>query len=560
MKVQNHLNLRGSLQLLLAIGVMLPLFTLSSCQQDDAGEWSPTIAAPLVNSTMSVSDLLEQLTMDSLFNTNDEGLLSLNFKSELFNYKPSDLLNFDYGASPIQGEIENNPILENLIDQNGEHEIALPTTVLSINPIVENPDGSSFEVKIDSLYLFSSSLIFNYSSSFGHAGNIHIEIPHLFDAEGNHFDETIAWDESPNSAVSDAEVFDLNGYFLDMTQSNASDTTHNRFDIDVSIVIMNTIPNYDIDDAAEISFTVELADLDFELAYGDFGSGSFLLGKDTLAFNPFEDFNNANFFLADPILTLEINSGLGLKNMNSFVQDFLYSENGGEPNEVLYNPNSVQPTLEAPLNVGDTVTTFYKLTNEEGYISELLTPSEKELIYEIFAVINNNNNGEQSFIHRDYGIGADLDIEIPMYGRVGDISFNDTLEFDLGQRLSEIDSLIIKTNMESYFPANAYLQVYFLDENYDVTDSLYLDDFDLPIIASPELGADGRPVSEEPVLTTKEASVVSSSIDNIVGSKYLVLKYSFETADFDDDANVKIYEDYYINAKVGFQATGKIDF
>ena len=38
-----------------------------------------------------------------------------------------------------------------------------------------------------------------------------------------------------------------------------------------------------------------------------------------------------------------------------------------------------------------------------------------------------------------------------------------------------------------------------------------------------------------------------------------MLKYSFESADFDNEANVKIFEDYYINAKVGFQATGKID-
>ena len=114
--------------------------------------------------------------------------------------------------------------------------------------------------------------------------------------------------------------------------------------------------------------------------------------------------------------------------------------------------------------------------------------------------------------------------------------------------------------MESYFPANAYLQVYFLDENYSLTDSLYSGGFDLPLIAAPELGADGRPLSDEALLTTKEANVIPSTINNIVESKYIVLKYSFESANFDDEANVKIFEDYYINAKVGFQATGKIDF
>jgi hypothetical protein len=560
MKVQNRLNFRGTFQLLFAIGCCIPLLTFSSCQQDNDEDWSPIIAAPLVNSTMSVSDLLEQLTMDSIFDVNATGLLSLNFQSELFDYKPTDVLNFNYGASPIIGAIENTPALEMLINQNGEHQLALPTSVFAFNPEVQNEDGSNFEVKIDSLYLYESAMIFNFSSDFGHAGRIDIEIPHLFDSEGNHFDESIEWSESPDEAISDAKIFDLDGYFLDMTKSEESDTIYNRFDIDVSVVIMNTIPNYDIEDDASLDFTVEIADMNFELAYGDFGSGNFPLGKDTIEFNPFEEFSDADFYLADPTITLEINSGIGLQNMNSFVQQLVYIDTDGNENEVLFNPTSVQPTLTAPTVVGETVTTFSKLTNEDGYISELLSPTEKDLVYEIFAVINNNSNGEQSFIHRDFGIAANLDVEIPLYGRVGNINFNDTLEFDLGSNLSQIDSLTIKTNMESYFPANAYLQVYFLDEDYSLTDSLYSGGFDLPLIAAPELGADGRPLSDEALLTTKEANVIPSTINNIVNSKYIVLKYSFESANFDDEANVKIFEDYYINAKVGFQATGKIDF
>lgn len=560
MKVQNHLNLKGTFHLLFAIGVISSLITFSSCQQDESADWSPTIAAPLVNSTMSVSDLLERITMDTLIDADNEGLLSLNFRTDLFDYKPGEIFEFKYGGDPIIGEITNNPIVENAINQNGEFAVQLPTSVFSFDPRIQDENVPEFNVKIDSLYLHTSSIIFNFSSTFGHAGSINIEIPHLYDTEGNSFDETIEWDEDEDNPITDSRVFDLDGYFLDMTKSEGNDTMYNKFDIDVSFLIMNTIPNYDIDDDARMDFTVEIADMDFKLAYGDFGPGSFLLGRDTIDFNPFEDINNADFYLADPTITLEINSGIGFQRMNSFVDTLVYLDTDGNLNQILYNPTSIQPEINAPENVGDYVSTFYKLSNEEGYISDLLSPMDKDLIYGIHAIINSNDQNNQSFIHRDHGVSASLDVEIPLYGRVGNIEFSDTLEFNIDSQISEIEEMIIKTNMESYFPANAYLQIYFLDENYVLTDSLYGDDFELPIIASPELNADGRPINQDPVLTTKEANVTAQTIANIYECRYLVLNYSFETAGFDEQTNVKIFDDYYINAKVGFQATGKIDF
>lgn len=560
MKVQNHLNLKGTFQLLIAIGLLGSLFTFSSCQQESSADWSPTIAAPLVNSTLSVSSLLEQLTMDTMFSTDDEGLLSVNYRADLFDYTPSEIFNLEYGGDPILGEVVNTPFVENLINQNGEFEVNLPTSVFTFDPKIQDENVPEFDVKIDSLYLYNTSIVFNFSSTFGHAGRINIEIPHLYDTEGNSFDETIEWDADAENPITDSSVFDLDGYFLDMTKSEENDTMYNRFDIDLSVVVMNTLPNYDIEDDARLDFSIEVTNMNFELAYGDFGPGSFLLGRDTIAFNPFEDINNADFYLADPTVSLEINSGIGFQRMNSFVDTLVYVDPSEEINQILFNPSSIQPEINAPQEVGEYVTTFYKLTNEDGYISDLLSPMDKDLIYGIHAIINSNDEDEQSFIHRDHGISASLDVEIPLYGRVGNIEFNDTLEFDLGSQLSEIEDMIIKTNMESYFPVNAYLQVYFLDENYVLTDSLYGVDFDLPIITSPELSAEGRPINQEPVLTTKEASLTSETIANLVESKYLVLNYSFETSEFDQETNMKIFDDYYINAKVGFQATGKIDF
>jgi hypothetical protein len=392
----------------------------------------------------------------------------------------------------------------------------------------------------------------------GHGGYLDIQIPNMVNADGEMFMHQLEWPENVTTGASTASlILPLNGYFIDFTQSTDNDP-YNHLDVDMTINIVKS--DFIADDNDNITFTLELNGMDFELIYGDFGPGSYLLDKDTIDFNPFTEFVDADFYFSDPRINLRINNGIGLSNTNSFVEDLMYVDNNGAINEVLYNPDAIQPIINAPDVVGEYAETLEQISNADGDLSAMMSPNVRKLIYGIYGVINNNPPDAQSFIHRDYGVSANLDIEIPMYGRIGDIDFTDTLDFDLGEQLAEVDSLVIKTNMESYFPANAYLQIYFLDADKNLLDSLYHSEFDLPLIQSPEIGPDGKPIDEEPVLTVKEASVSRSTVSNIVDCDYLVLKYSFETADFEDGTEVKLFDEYYINAKLGFQATGRIEF
>lgn len=558
MKVQNYLNLRGGFQWLMLLGICLPLLTITSCKPDSTADWSPTFAGPLVNSTLTISDILDRIASDSSLFSDDDGLIYFTFENELFDYSPADLFQLDYGTNVIDNEVPFSPALQSALDLNGGASFSFGQGVLTIEPAVLNPDGSQFNILIDSMYLFEGDLLVNINSTMGHGGYLDIQIPNMVNADGDMFMYQLEWPENVTTGASTASLMvPLNGYFIDFTQSTDNDS-YNHLDVDMTVNIVKS--DYIADDNDNITFTLELDGMDFELVYGDFGPGSYLLGKDTIDFNPFTEFVDADFYLSDPRINLRINNGIGLGNMNSFVEDLMYIDNNGSLNEVLYNPDAIQPMINAPVTVGQFAETFEQISNEDGDLSAMMSPSVRQLIYGIYGVINNNPPNTQSFIHRDYGVSANLDLEIPMYGRIGDIDFTDTLDFDLGEQLAEVDSLVIKTNMESYFPANAYLQIYFLDADKNLLDSLYHSDFDLPLIQSPEIGPDGKPIDEEPVLTVKEALVSRSTVSNMVDCNYLVLRYSFETADFEDGTEVKLFDEYYINAKLGFQATGRIEF
>ena len=558
MKVQNYLNLRGGFQWLMLLGICLPLLTITSCKPDSTADWSPTFAGPLVNSTLTISDILDRIASDSSLFSDDDGLIYFTFENELFDYSPADLFQLDYGTNVIDNEVPFSPALQSALDLNGGASFSFGQGVLTIEPAVLNPDGSQFNILIDSMYLYEGDLLVNINSTMGHGGYLDIQIPNMVNADGEMFMYQLEWPENVTTGASTASLMvPLNGYFIDFTQSTDNDP-YNHLDVDMTVNIVKS--DYIADDNDNITFTLELDGMDFELVYGDFGPGSYLLGKDTIDFNPFTEFVDADFYLSDPRINLRINNGIGLGNTNSFVEDLMYIDNNGSLNEVLYNPDAIQPMINAPVTVGQFAETFEQISNDDGDLSAMMSPNVRQLIYGIYGVINNNPPNTQSFIHRDYGVSANLDVEIPMYGRIGDIDFTDTLDFDLGEQLAEVDSLVIKTNMESYFPANAYLQIYFLDADKNLLDSLYHSDFDLPLIQSPEIGPDGKPIDEDPVLTVKEALVSRSTVSNMVDCNYLVLRYSFETADFEDGTEVKLFDEYYINAKLGFQATGRIEF
>lgn len=558
MKVQNYLNLRGGFQWLMLLGICLPLLTITSCKPDSTADWSPTFAGPLVNSTLTISDILDRIASDSSLYSDDDGLIYFTFENELFDYSPADLFQLDYGTNVIDNEVPFSPALQSALDLNGGASFSFGQGVLTIEPAVLNPDGSQFNILIDSMYLYEGDLLVNINSTMGHGGYLDIQIPNMVNADGEMFMYQLEWPENVTTGASTASLMvPLNGYFIDFTQSTDNDP-YNHLDVDMTVNIVKS--DYIADDNDNITFTLELDGMDFELVYGDFGPGSYLLGKDTIDFNPFTEFVDADFYLSDPRINLRINNGIGLGNTNSFVEDLMYIDNNGSLNEVLYNPDAIQPMINAPVTVGQFAETFEQISNDDGDLSAMMSPNVRQLIYGIYGVINNNPPNTQSFIHRDYGVSANLDVEIPMYGRIGDIDFTDTLDFDLGEQLAEVDSLVIKTNMESYFPANAYLQIYFLDADKNLLDSLYHSDFDLPLIQSPEIGPDGKPIDEDPVLTVKEALVSRSTVSNMVDCNYLVLRYSFETADFEDGTEVKLFDEYYINAKLGFQATGRIEF
>jgi hypothetical protein len=88
MKLKNHITWSGSALLLL-------LLALYSCDVDNLkyDDWKPVVAVPLAYSDFDVYDVLNRTdSLQELLVVDQDGLLALNYKGELFSFSLDELL------------------------------------------------------------------------------------------------------------------------------------------------------------------------------------------------------------------------------------------------------------------------------------------------------------------------------------------------------------------------------------------------------------------------------------------------------------------------------------
>ena len=547
MKFLDYLNFRNSGYGVFLIPI-LSVLLLSSCKDDPDEDWAPTFAGPLVNSTLNVDDILEEFSADTIFDIDESGLISFIKEEPLFEYNPLEVVEFTSlpSFSGEFNEVETGGILTAL-DLNGQFNLATSQDLVFQ---AENPTGN--EVEIDSLIAFEGYLYLNFSTELGHEGSITITIPEAV-KDGLPFQAVLDWESSTTQIVV-SDSFSLSGYYLDLTQSTQG---YSEIAADFELEFIKSGDFGEPDD--QTSWEVKIEAFQIDEVYGNFGTSLVEVGKDTFNIDVFGSDFDADLFLSDPKIILDIQNETGI-SMNAYIPVFQYVEGDYEQVVDIFNdPNGFNEIeIDAAMAVGDTSFTQVIFDNSVGDISGIVRPEVTALIYEVTGVTSPTGIGfQKNFLTRSDKISADITFELPLAGSLTGLSMEDTLEFSFDQDFADLDELLIKTNIDSYFPANATFQAYFTDANYVVTDSLF-NAGETALILSPEIGTDGRPIGTEPFLTSLEIPVDSASIMNVTQASNIILQYTIDTGGDSTNSNVSLYDDYYIDVKVGFQATGRI--
>ena len=145
------------------------------------------------------------------------------------------------------------------------------------------------------------------------------------------------------------------------------------------------------------------------------------------------------------------------------------------------------------------------------------------------------------FIYYGKGIGADIDISIPLSFIAHNINLRDTTEINVEDLSTEkLSNNNFKLIVENGFPLDANVQLYLIDDMNNITDSLMQQSG--AVAAAPVNTATGK--VDQPAKSSINLLLSNAMIDKMRQNKRIVIKASFNTKP--DDTMVNIYDDYRI--------------
>jgi len=144
---------------------------------------------------------------------------------------------------------------------------------------------------------------------------------------------------------------------------------------------------------------------------------------------------------------------------------------------------------------------------------------------------------------------VNMKVEIPLDLRVTNLVMNDTIDFNLsdmiGNDTSTVKSLELSMVLDNGFPLDIASQIYFVDENYEVLDSLSSD-----LIHVSPATVSGKDVVQS-VVTTNKFPIEGDKLQHLLSSKYLWPKVKINTAGAASNETVKLYSTYEVGLQLG---------
>ncbi|MBI5009289.1 MAG: hypothetical protein HZB98_06505, partial [Bacteroidia bacterium] len=206
---------------------------------------------------------------------------------------------------------------------------------------------------------------------------------------------------------------------------------------------------------------------------------------------------------------------------------------------------------------GQTISDSLILDRNNSNLSDFIASSPDSISVEGSAEIVQLSGTATTFIRNDSRYRVSVEVEIPLWGKADFLILLDTLTFDyLSSSLpppEEIEKLIIRTSITNSFPLTAHPQIYLLDENRVLIDSLFTGAE--KIEGATDTNGDGKadPLKQSPI----DIELTRSEIDNLLDARLLLIKASIVTTDF-PGIDVKLYSTYYLDYNVGLIAQIKV--
>lgn len=502
-----------------AITVIVFAFLLVSCNAFDdfsdleVVEGQTEFAVPLIDTDLSLGDLLKNFEENSTLTIDPDGTLRFNYSGDVI----SQTSQFMFDA--IQNTLSQFPIIPVT-----SQRMALPFT---------SPNG----LDLDRMDCKNGQVTYYVVNRHPESVNATIRFP---DVRKNGEPMTFNISLPPYSGTGDPP-FSTNIFFPASADGYSISTLADSIFIEYEAIRASGIPD------TLASVLLSIRDLEFTYAEGYLGNFIHQGGRDTILIDFFDNWTQGNVYFDDPTVTFFIENSFGIPT-RSIVNVFNIITVNDEilPLESPYVTNGINfpyPTID---QVGQTKTERFVFNKGNSNIDVILGAGPVAVDYDVNALTNPDSDPNiRGFITDESYYRVRVEVELPLHGRAAGFAAADTLDLNLGD-LSEVDFATFQLYTLNELPLDVELQAYFLDEGGAVLDSLF---------SGRQLVVQGAPVdaagfSSSSAGKVNEVAFSEARFSRIKNARKVALHGSFSTTN-NQSQSIKVLADQNIRIKLG---------
>lgn len=413
-------------------------FFLSGCFKDDLKDlsiqgWHPEVALPLINADFKVQDILNKFETGGYIRTDEDGLLSLVYTGEIVSVNGRDLYDIP-------------DLLFSFLDK---------TTTLEF-PFEEGE-------KIMKINLSSGSLFYEVKSSEKGDVQVILKIPAAI-KDGISLQDTLVLPFDEKSSQEKVGYISLEGYTLDLTQTGGKNELEMIYE---AINLGNNQP------VILDTFSGKLMDLAFKFIDGNFGGKSLGEYLDTIKLDVFNNWVQGSIFLEEPSVQIDIKNTFGFPLTAKFTNFSADNYQSSRDLEGEIISEGIECNFPGVPKEGNEESSSYLIHSANSNLQNFLAISPKRISYGFSLYGESRADFSQSkyFVTDTSKLKINLDLEIPLHGRIENVFLVDTFNFEMKQR-KRVESADFKLLVENSFPNDAEVQVFFTNASYEKIDSL----------------------------------------------------------------------------------------
>ena len=465
-------------------------------------EWSPDAAFPVLHTSLTASDILEGLGENSVVVEGTGGQLIFIYTSEGYR-------------------IDGDELSELIPD------VDIPMT----DSIFNMPYNLPNNIRIDYI-LVKEGNVGLLASSTSIPLNLRFYIPQLT-LDNNQYERNL----SVQGNFPTVDIQPVGGYTLRPENDTLQFIYEARATADGTPLILSS------------PVIVSLDSLKYSYAEGYLGNNNFLVPRDSIKIDLFNFLDGGELYFEEPKITVRVQNSFGFPLSVKFNVLRVLTTDGdvidlGNPDLI----NGLYIDYPAINEVGAIKETIFTIDRFNSNIEDIIGQPVSLVDYDIEAVTNPDNDTTSiGFMTDSSVIDLDLELELPLYGQARNFTILDTFALDLSV-FEEVQYADFKLYSENGFPVDAKIQIYFLDDNDVLLDSLARN-FDDEALLSGEIGNDGKVIA--PKNHTRYYPVNEERFSRLkYQGKQVVLKTEFSTTN-GGTQSVRFYSHYNLDMHLG---------